>query len=366
MRIFFISPTSSQPRFHKRAKLLNSYIPVSIFAFQRGLYEENTFQEDLDFTKLGKIKDGNYFDRLKNILTAIKKIRKHKRIYRNEELIFYALSLDSLLIAKLSGIKRGFYEIGDIRFLRNKINLFSIIEALLIKSIDGVVVTSPSFTELVKPKKFYKSKTPFYLIENKVINSLKRPKIINEELSNKSKIKIGLIGFLRYKLPILRVVSFLDANKDLYELHCWGDGAIKSLIRDSRNENIFYYGSFKNPDDLEKIYSSVDLNFTVYGGDPSSEIGVKHALPNKYYESAFFHVPIICRLNTKVAEKSLQKGIGFEVDIHSQESFNLDMLAITKDKITAAKRNCFDVSDDEIYDDSKIIIESMLKENDFI
>ena len=42
------------------------------------------------------------------------------------------------------------------------------------------------------------------------------------------------------------------------------------------------------------------------------------------------------------------------------------MLAINRDKITAAKRNCFDISDDEIYDDSKIIIESMLKENDFI
>ena len=80
----------------------------------------------------------------------------------------------------MSGIKKGFYEIGDLRFLRDKINLFSIIEALLVRSINGVVVTSPSFIGLVKPKKFYKSKTPFYLIENKVINTLKRPKIINE------------------------------------------------------------------------------------------------------------------------------------------------------------------------------------------
>ena len=64
--------------------------------------------------------------------------------------------------------------------------------------------------------------------------------------------------------------------------------------------------------------------------------------------------------------KKFAKGIGFEVDIHSQESFNHDMLAITRNKITAATRNCFDVSNDEIYDDSKIIIESMLRKNDFI
>ena len=61
-----------------------------------------------------------------------------------------------------------------------------------------------------------------------------------------------------------------------------------------------------NPDDLERIYGSIDLNYVVYGGDPKSEIGVRLAIPNKLYESIFFQVPLVCR--EKIRRSALLQG----------------------------------------------------------
>ena len=55
-----------------------------------------------------------------------------------------------MIIARLSGLKVGFYEVGDIRFSRGNGNILSFLENFLSKYFRGVIVTSPSFINEIK------------------------------------------------------------------------------------------------------------------------------------------------------------------------------------------------------------------------
>ena len=77
-------------------------------------------------------------------------------------------------------------------------------------------------------------------------------------------------------------------------------------------DNITFNGSFKNPDDLERIYSENNINFVVYNNTLKNE---QVAMPNKFYESGFFNMPILCATNTYVGQRALDQGMGWIVDI---------------------------------------------------
>src|SRR5690606_38015998 len=72
-----------------------------------------------------------------------------------------------------------------------------------------------------------------------------------------------------------------------------------------------YHGPFKNPDDLEKIYGENNLNFVVYDNTLENE---KVAMPNKFYESGFFNIPIVCATKTYVGQRVLEQGLGWTID----------------------------------------------------
>ncbi len=112
-KIIFIAPAISQPRYHKRVAQLLKFCDVEVFAFSRSLYEENTFPSNISLTLLGHISPRKYIYRIFKLIPAIFKIRKH--INDKKKCLFYALSFDCMLIARLSGLNRGFYEVSDLR-----------------------------------------------------------------------------------------------------------------------------------------------------------------------------------------------------------------------------------------------------------
>src|SRR5690606_21339287 len=65
-------------------------------------------------------------------------------------------------------------------------------------------------------------------------------------------------------------------------------------------------------DDLEGIYQENNLNFVVYNNTYDNE---KVAMPNKFYESGFFNIPIVCAENTYVGRRVLELGMGWEIGI---------------------------------------------------
>jgi hypothetical protein len=138
----------------------------------------------------------------------------------------------------------------------------------------------------------------------------------------KDQIRVAYIGAFRYSEIIENLLVTAKANHNLI-LNFYGDG-FKDIVDNmkksaSEHDNIFYHGAFKNPDDLEKIYSDNNLNFVVYKNTLENE---KVAMPNKFYESGFFNIPIVCAENTYVGRRVLEVDMGWTIGIDYQSISN--------------------------------------------
>lgn len=298
--------------------------------------------------------DGKYFRRLFQIIPAIFKIRYHLRKKRNY--VFYALSFDCMVIARLCGLKRGFYEIGDLRQDAGLWKVFGFLERKLLRNILGLIFTSRYFYE-----EFYKNKLivpdgRVYIIDNKVSR-----KLMNQRPSEKQRppqrIVIGIVGLLRYRLPIELLLQFVRARSEVYAIECFGDGPLRELVESYVCENIRYHGSFKNPEELPKIYSQIDLNYVVYG---NSDRNVQLAIPNKLFESAYFGVPILCCEGTAVGKKAIEWQIGKMVRIESKESFDADLSSLDRAWLRSCSQNCFKIASEKLLDDGEKVLRGML------
>ncbi len=352
--IIFIAPTNSQPRYIKRASQLSKLCNIEVFAFNRGYYKENTFSSQLTYHSLGQVSEGKYFQRIFKIIQAIYIIKR--QIKGKNKLVFYALSFDCLIIAKLCGIKRGFYEVGDLLPSIVLGKLFRFMEIRLLKNVLGLILTSRYFYE-----NFYKQQSTIpqhlvYIIDNKLSQEMVDYRLLQKHYSNKQ-IVIGLIGLLRYSRPIELLLEFVKERPLTHRIECFGDGPLRQLVESYSCENICYHGVFKSPEDLPFIYSCIDLNYIIY--DNSSQ-NVRLAIPNKLFESVFFGVPNVCAQNTSVGKLAVEWGVGKMIRINYKRDFVEDMESIDINFLKKSSMNCFKISDKELIDDGESVLECML------
>ena len=347
--VVIITPSRSQPRFHKRISALSKISDIIVFSFRRGLYEVNNFKDGIQVHDLGQLKDRKYLERIIPIFKAIKILRNNIP-HDNIDVKYYAFSIDCLFIAKMAGIKNGFLEVGDLILMNTSKKWFRVIEKLVLRVINGLVLTSKEYYN-----QYYKylgdyHVTSFHFIENKVPKVL-LPQRVKENKKITGQITIGLIGFLRYELPILRLTKFIEKNSSSVALKVFGDGPCKHYFEENHSENITYYGSFKNPDELCDIYKKIDINYIVYD---TRSLNVRLAIPNKLYESAFFRVPIICSTNTHLSKLVRKWDIGDEINITSQMKFDRDMSKyLNVDWIQSKSNNCLRIPNTNLIDDQE-------------
>jgi len=353
-KIILITPTASQPRYHKRVTQFAAGCNVIVFAFSRGYYDENIFPAKIPFVSLGKIKDGKYFRRLFRVIAAVFMIRTHLR--DRENCFYYAMSFDCMIIARLCGLKHGFYEIGDLRQAEGFGKLFAFLEKMLVKRASGLVLTSRYFYHDFYRKKGILPRQRIYIIDNK-INQLLANKRPYEKNISRGRIVIGVVGLLRYRRPIELLLGFVKKRPESYIIECFGDGIFRGLVESYVCENIRYHGSFKNPEELPDIYARLDLNYVVY--DNSSK-NVRLAIPNKIFESAYFGVPIVCCEGTSVGKMAMEWQIGKTVQIDSKDNFEDDLGTIDKSWLNKCSENCFKIPSSELIDNGEQIIQKML------
>lgn len=355
--IIFITPSSSQPRYIKRAQQLAEFCNLTIFSFKRGYYENNTYPSQMSYVNLGLISDGKYFQRVFQIIPAVLKIRRH--IKGRKKCFFYALSFDCLVIAKLCGMKQGFYEVGDLISTKGLGKFFGYIEGLLMKNILGLVVTSRSFYEDFFKQKDIVPESLVYIIDNKLDQSMGHRRVLNKHFIE-NRVVIGLIGFLRYQRPIKLVLDFVKQRSSTHCLVCFGDGPLRELVESYSCENIAYYGTFRSPEDLQSIYSGIDLNYVIY--DNASQ-NVRLAIPNKLFESVFFGVPIVCAKNTSVGKIVREWGVGKMIRTDNMSNFEEDMKSINEDFLRSSFINCTKIPNEQLIDNGSTVLECMLKDS---
>jgi hypothetical protein len=164
------------------------------------------------------------------------------------------------------------------------------------------------------------------------------------------KIRIGLIGLFRYRREIEAVVSFVESNHEKYTLECFGAGPCLDLIINSGCKSINYHGDFKSPDDLDNIYSQIDVNYICYD---SSDENVKMALPNKYYESIFYNTPVICSEGTALQVEVEKHKVGIAIKLPEENGQDEILDGIDRQFVEKYSVNCSKFNVEMLLDDSE-------------
>lgn len=301
-----------QPRIVKRIieKSLE-YETVQVYGFSRKIHAVNNFGILKDYPNIhikivGAFSNKKYLNRIWGYIKLISMIYKNHGI-KNKHI--YVFGLDLRIISSLLNNKKIDYEISDIMWLyKPKIPkaILKKIDTFLVSKSNQVTFTSQGFYDV-----YYKR----YIPKERIIikeNKFKTYGKVNPIKNIKSDIlSIAYIGAFRYKDIIENLIEIVSGNKSI-NLNFYGDGSLSVVDTIKKNvlvhENIFFHGAFKNPDDLEKIYSNNNLNFVVYDNSLDNE---KVAMPNKYYESGYFNIPIVCAENTYVGSRVLEYKMGW-------------------------------------------------------
>lgn len=313
-KLIVLAASLDQPRIVKRIiEKANHYDSVEVYGFKRRIYNVDNYDKlktfrNIEITIIGTFSDGKYINRLflylKLYITLFAK-------YGLSEKKIYSFGIDLNFIAQLLINREIYYEISDIIWLYKKglvKKILQRIDFLLCKKSKRVIFTSEGFYSI--HYSFLKT-SKVKIIENKfktfnIVRPLEEIKL--------DKIYIAYIGAFRYPSIISNLLDYVSLNSEI-ELRFYGEGdselmkVIKKYAKE--NNNIFYSGYFKNPDDLEHIYAENNLNFVAYDNTLENE---RVALPNKFYESGFFNIPILCSENTFVGEKVLKFDMGWVVN----------------------------------------------------
>ena len=366
MHIVFLVSHVPDPRIYKRISVAKLQYNVSVIYWKRSFTNHKIFFEDKDISRYEVISNtyGSYYiNRVKRIKILLKyTIRALSILKKINPNIIYAANLDMLFVAvsyKIIFNKKAkiIYEVADLDRIIYNDSLFIIdkiislimwnTEKLLCRKINKLIITSPYFWTEYYSKFVLKEDTIF------IPNVPKKDLFRNLTYKSNKILTIGFIGGVRYKEQLKMLI---DAGKELRNIKiliAGGGPDYQEIVEYSENLDFVYiYGSYNYESEIAKLYSMVDIVYSVYG---TKYKNVKIALPNRLYEAIASIKPIIVAKNTKLAEFVLEKGIGFVVSDTKQNDLvnllrdiinkNID-LNIYRDNIKKIRSNYFM----EVYD----------------
>ncbi|WBU88812.1 hypothetical protein [Cellulophaga omnivescoria] len=338
--IIVLAQSLEQPRVVKRiTELSNLYKKVIVFGFNRNIHKVNNFSalenfSNVEINIVGNLSNSQYLNRLKSYFSLVFKIYKNFGLKKKN---IYVFGLDLRMLTGLILNKSITYEISDIVWLYSKG-----VKKIILRNTDYFLTkfsNQVAFTSYGFYKNYYKP----YISENKIsikenkFKSYGKVKPIQE--IKRDKIRVAYIGAFRYSGIIKNLISTLS-NNEMFRLDFYGDCHNKEIIEmmkkaQNSTNNIFFHGPFKNPDDLEEIYENSNVNFVAYDNTLDNE---KVAMPNKYYESGFFNIPIICSDNTYLSDRVLEHNMGWSIGI-SEDEMNVFFNNLTLSKIEDKHNN---------------------------
>ncbi|MRX63771.1 glycosyltransferase [Maribacter luteus] len=322
-KLIVLAQSLEQPRVVKRIiKMSEKYDCIHVYGFLRDIKNVGNHhllknQPNIKLNIVQEIEDKKY---LKRFLGLCKLLYLVYIVFGFKRKNIYVFGLDLRLLCFFIFRANVTYEISDIMWLylnKPKRTLFEHLDKNLAKISSRVVFTSFEFYN--RYYKEYIDKEKVSIEENKLETY---NKVIPLENIPTDKIRIAYVGAFRYTKIIEDLIDVVKSDKSII-LNFHGDGYSETvgLIKKTckENSNIFFHGAFKNPDDLEHIYSKNNLNFVVYQNTLENE---QVAMPNKYYESGFFNIPIVCASNTYVGRRVVSNGIGWMIDTDRKSLYN--------------------------------------------
>ncbi len=318
-KIIFIVNSIDNQRCRKRVDEFRSNgYPVKVYGINRGLktstWEEceiiATYENQMAYRK----RTGILIDALKKVFKA----HKHEK-----DVIWYYFGMDIAMFGWLYNRQKMFvYEESDLvhTYMSKKTAIWTMemIDKFIISRSALTVLTSEGFAEYHYPK----NRPSHLLIKPNKLNPqvVNIPDVAQREVDAKH-LNFALVGMIRFE-AVRRMADVITKNFPNHHFHFFGvlNVATKKeeddfMVLDER-ENVHFHGRFKNPDELPKVYSQIDVVVSTYDVE---NINVQYAEPNKLYESIYYRTPIIVSKGTFLEKQVERYGSGYAVDVSDGE-----------------------------------------------
>lgn len=325
MKILYILPVLGQPRYSKRIDMLKEAgSSPTVAAFERDYHKGRL--PSIEIKRLGFIESGRYFKRLKIYLLSLRKIR----YLAKKNNVVYSFGFDVFLLSYFATVGlscKRVLEVADIRKLQTgdsfKAKLFRFVERVFSSKIDLLIVTSEKYyTEYYC--KWLNVSLNYLVVENKLEPSCldSRPKTAVESADFIKKVSVGYFGLLRcaWSAKVLYTLAKKYPNK--FKIILAGHWFLEKEMLEMLVEldNVIFLGEYKSPDDLNKIYSQVDIVWSCYSPFEKNNYNSYWAKTNRFYESLFYSKPMVVTKNSADEASVLKYNIGLSIDGKFEEA----------------------------------------------
>lgn len=346
-KFVFLVPALSQPRCIKRIVSIHKMgYPCDVYGYKRGKYDVNVYPTEISVNILDSIKDGDY---IRKAIKGWKDLSKVVSSNKNENIAYYAFGFFQAFVCAVRGVK-FIYEISDIFYAYPRLNkikwLLKIIDKLLIRKSSLTVMTSGGFQEFFNVKY-----DKILLVPNKVSDRLTT--IPRKALSGGVEhLRFGFVGSIKYE-SIYRFAETIGEYYPNYRFDFFGSAVDEEKMRVdeivSRYNNVLYHGVYKNPEDLEGIYSIIDVVVACYDVNSENE---RIAEPNKLYESLYFCKPIIVSDGIYLARRVKELECGYTIDASSKENIRLLIKKMSDTELISISKRELDIPANDIVNDT--------------
>ena len=317
MTIIFIANTLGQPLCYKRIRefVVNGY-NIKAFGFKRDI-RNIPVSRDINIQPIADIPaDASYLQRIRPMRQAIGKIIN---MYgKQPDTLFYYFQLDIAMIATSISNHKYIYEEYDLAhtYIKKRAirTLLEKIDRRIIRNSQLTIFTSKGFAQY-----YFGNNIPnkIIIVPNKLDPQIEKLAYTPQTI-NLQHIRFAYIGIIRHKATYTFAKTIAEYFPQ-HELHFYGpiDQQWQQQLTDA---NIYFHGTFTNPQDLPDIYQQTDI--VLAPEYDIKNINGKYAEPNKLYEAIYFRTPIITNPDTRTAEIINKKGIGFVIDFDTKNIIN--------------------------------------------
>ena len=320
-----------------------------VFGFKRKTSKGTPLHGNV--TSLGYTEHGKYYKRIPAIIKSFFTVRK--KVETTD--VVYCTNLQTLLIGWLFCTSRKeniqlVYDVADVREVLIKKNFSSffmrMFERFLINRTSIVVVTAPAYIDGYFKKIQRLLHTDYHIIENKIDASsiIKTGETISlTNAENSDTLTIGYFGVLRCKHSLELLYDVVQAAEGRIRLYLRGF-FIEHLELNEQDildsQYVTFGGSFVSPDDLQDIYSKIDLCWTAIYHAKSN---VMWSRTNRFYQACYFRSPMITQQGTPDASQVEKHNIGFSIDLLNKRDALAKILSIKQKEIDTWKKNSLDL-----------------------
>ena len=357
-RINFIFNVLEGRNFKRVEAFKEAGYEVKVYGFDRG----NAIQRDsVSVDILGSFPNSlPYLKRIGIIIKPLLRIFKSSRASDNELWYYDGLQM-AIFCCLLNRNKKYIYEESDmthldIKYLWVRSLLESINKRIIKKSICSVFTSEGFLTYHYGLSNEYPINS--IILPNKVHAGIINVPTVEPRKTNTEHLRFGFVGFIRYT-SVYNFAHCIALSYPQHEFHFYGEFVNETEEKRYKSimnfKNIFFHGKYKNPDDLSKIYSSIDVVIATY--DVSS-LNVQYAEPNKLYESIYFHTPIVVSSNTFLAMQVERYHNGWHVNALSDADI-CNLIETIHSQYSVVRNSIVPIPQSIAIDDTSLLVNSI-------